>query len=92
MDHADVLQRAATALGELPVRGFVTTGPAIPAGLDRCTRECERRGACAAQRGAAPCPAVVTHAGHGTVIKSLAAGVPVVAMPLGRDQRTTPPA
>ena len=28
----------------------------------------------------------MTHAGHGTVIKSLAAGVPVVAMPLGRDQ------
>ena len=30
--------------------------------------------------------AVVTHAGHGTVIKALAAGVPVLAMPLGRDQ------
>ena len=30
--------------------------------------------------------AVVTHAGHGTVIKALAAGVPVVALPLGRDQ------
>jgi UDP:flavonoid glycosyltransferase YjiC (YdhE family) len=29
---------------------------------------------------------VVTHAGHGTVIKALAAGVPVVALPLGRDQ------
>ena len=30
MDHADVLQRVATALGELPVRGLVTTGPSIP--------------------------------------------------------------
>ena len=30
--------------------------------------------------------AVVTHAGHGTVIKALAHGVPVVAMPIGRDQ------
>ena len=30
--------------------------------------------------------AVVTHAGHGTGIKALAAGVPVVALPLGRDQ------
>src|SRR5215208_2036200 len=28
MDHADVLQRVTTALGELPVRGLVTTGPA----------------------------------------------------------------
>ena len=30
--------------------------------------------------------AVVTHAGHGTVIKALAAGVPLVCLPLGRDQ------
>jgi hypothetical protein len=30
MDHGDVLQRATTALGELPVRGLVTTGRAIP--------------------------------------------------------------
>ena len=30
--------------------------------------------------------AIVTHAGHGTVIKALAAAVPVVALPLGRDQ------
>jgi UDP:flavonoid glycosyltransferase YjiC (YdhE family) len=30
--------------------------------------------------------AVVTHAGHGTVIKTLAAGVPQVCLPLGRDQ------
>lgn len=30
--------------------------------------------------------AVVTHAGHGTIIKSMAAGVPVVALPMGRDQ------
>jgi UDP:flavonoid glycosyltransferase YjiC (YdhE family) len=29
---------------------------------------------------------VVTHGGHGTVIRSLAAGVPLVVMPQGRDQ------
>jgi len=28
----------------------------------------------------------VTHGGHGTVIKSLAAGVPLVILPHGRDQ------
>jgi len=32
------------------------------------------------------CAAVVTHAGHGTVIRSLAFGVPLVCMPMGRDQ------
>jgi UDP:flavonoid glycosyltransferase YjiC (YdhE family) len=30
---------------------------------------------------------VVTHAGHGTVMKSLAAGVPMVCIPMGRDQK-----
>jgi UDP:flavonoid glycosyltransferase YjiC (YdhE family) len=29
---------------------------------------------------------VITHAGHGTVIKSLAAGVPMLCLPHGRDQ------
>jgi UDP:flavonoid glycosyltransferase YjiC (YdhE family) len=31
--------------------------------------------------------AVVTHAGHGSVLKALAAGVPLVCMPMGRDQK-----
>ena len=30
--------------------------------------------------------AVVTHAGHGTVMAALAAGVPLVCLPMGRDQ------
>jgi MGT family glycosyltransferase len=86
MDHAEVLQRAAAALGRLPVRGLVTTGPSIPVeAIDAAPnvtvveraphREVLKRAS-----------AVVTHAGHGTVIKALAAGVPVVALPLGRDQ------
>jgi UDP:flavonoid glycosyltransferase YjiC (YdhE family) len=29
----------------------------------------------------------VTHAGHGTVLKALAAGVPLVCAPMGRDQK-----
>ena len=29
---------------------------------------------------------MVTHAGHGTLLKALAAGVPVVCVPMGRDQ------
>ena len=33
--------------------------------------------------------AVVTHCGHGTTLKSLAAGVPLVCIPMGRDQDDT---
>jgi MGT family glycosyltransferase len=86
MDHAHALQRAATALGELAVRGLVTTGPSIPVdSIDAPANVTvvERAPHREVLRHAS---AVVTHAGHGTVIKALAAGVPVVALPLGRDQ------
>ena len=86
MDHADVLQRVATALGQLPVRGLVTTGPSIPPDAIEAPANVtvvERAPHSEVLRHAS---AVVTHAGHGTVIKALAAGVPVVAIPLGRDQ------
>jgi MGT family glycosyltransferase len=86
MDHADVLQRAASALGRLRVRGLVTTGPSIPVeAIDAPANVTvvERAPHREVLRHAS---AIVTHAGHGTVIKALAAGVPVVALPLGRDQ------
>jgi MGT family glycosyltransferase len=86
MDHAEVLQRATTALGALPVRGVVTTGPALaPDSIEapENVTVVQRAPHSEVLRHAS---AVVTHAGHGTVIKSLAAGVPVVALPLGRDQ------
>jgi MGT family glycosyltransferase len=86
MDHGGVLQRAAAALGKLPVRGLVTTGPSIPVdSIDAPPNitVVERAPHSEVLRHAA---AIVTHAGHGTVIKALAAGVPVVALPLGRDQ------
>lgn len=86
MDHADVLQRAATALGGLLVRAVLTTGPAVPVeAIDAPANVSvvERAPHSEVLKHAS---AIVTHAGHGTVIKALAAGVPVVAMPLGRDQ------
>jgi UDP:flavonoid glycosyltransferase YjiC (YdhE family) len=86
MDHAEVLERAATALGSLPVRGLVTTGPSLPVEAIAAPANVtvvERAPHSQVLRHAS---AVVTHAGHGTVIKSLADGVPLVALPLGRDQ------
>jgi UDP:flavonoid glycosyltransferase YjiC (YdhE family) len=32
---------------------------------------------------------LVTHCGHGTTMKGLAAGVPLVCLPMGRDQNDT---
>jgi MGT family glycosyltransferase len=86
MEQTPLLQRITTALGALPVRGLVTTGPCVdPSSISAPENVSVVRAAphSAVLREAA---AVVTHAGHGTVIKALAAGVPVLAMPLGRDQ------
>jgi MGT family glycosyltransferase len=87
MSHEqELLQRAADALGRLPVRGLVTTGPAVdPAAIRAPANVLVRRWVRHADV-LPSCSAVLTHGGHGTVIKALTAGVPLVVVPLGRDQ------
>lgn len=85
-NQREVVQRSISALGEVPVRGFVTLGPAmaeetfdIPSNViavvsaphDQVFREAD---------------AVVTHAGHGTVMRALSHDLPLVCLPMGRDQ------
>lgn len=86
MDQQDLANRVAEALGELPVRGLITTGPAIdPAALPAFENvRVERFVPHAAVLPQAS--AAVTHAGLGTVHAALAAGVPLVCIPDGRDQ------
>ena len=86
MRQEGLLQRAAGALGQLPVRGLVTTGPAVdPAVISAPGNVTVTRWARHAD--VLPhCSAVITHGGHGTVMKALIAGVPLVLVPLGRDQ------
>jgi MGT family glycosyltransferase len=85
--QADVLRRVADALGRLPIRAVLTTGPAIrPADVPAPpnVRVLQAAPHSDVLREAS---AVITHAGHGSVLKALAAGVPLVCMPLGRDQK-----
>jgi MGT family glycosyltransferase len=86
-DQTHLLRRVAAALGQLPVRGLVTTGRAVdPADIPAPANVRVVR---AAPHGAvlAETSVVVAHAGHGSVLKALAAGVPLVCMPMGRDQK-----
>ena len=86
MRQEGLLQRAADALGQLPVRGLVTTGPAVdPAVISAPDNVTVTRWARHADL-LPHCSAVITHGGHGTVLKALIAGVPLVILPLGRDQ------
>jgi MGT family glycosyltransferase len=86
MAQEGVLARAIEGLGRLDARVLVTTGPAIdPESLPPAANAVVLRSAPHAQlfREAA---VVVTHAGMGTVTRALAAGVPLVCLPMGRDQ------
>lgn len=85
-DQQELLGRIAGALGDMPVRGVLTTGKGIdPADVPAADNVQVVRSAPHA-RVLQEASAVVTHCGHGTTIKALAAGVPLVCMPMGRDQ------
>ena len=81
-----LLERLLAALGGLPVRALVTLGPSVPAGRLRppANAVLERYVPHAAVLPYADL--VVTHAGHGTVLTAVSAGVPLVCVPIGRDQ------
>jgi MGT family glycosyltransferase len=86
MKQAGVMQRMIDAVGRLPVRGVATLGPAL-AGMQfevpPNVTVFDEKPHSELLPGAG---AVVTHAGHGTVMAALAHGVPLVCMPMGRDQ------
>jgi UDP:flavonoid glycosyltransferase YjiC (YdhE family) len=83
----DLLRRAVQALGSLPIRGVVTTGRGIePADLPAPSNVEVLQTAPHGQI-MAEASVVVTHAGHGTVLKALATGAPLVCIPMGRDQK-----
>ena len=85
-NQAGVLSRVIEALGGLDVRAVVTTGPAIDVdALEKAENVHLCRTAPHSQL-LKEASAVITHCGHGTVIRALLAGVPVVCMPMGRDQ------
>lgn len=85
-DQASLYRKAIEALDGLPVRGLVTLGPAMdisqftaPEHVVICQSVPHRQVFPSAS-------AVLTHAGHGTVIRALASGVPLICIPIGRDQ------
>ncbi len=86
MDQRPLAEAVIEALGELEVRALVTTGPALdPTGLPR-PANVEVREFVPHSAVLPEASAMITHAGMGTVHAALAAGVPLVCVPDGRDQ------
>lgn len=85
--QTELLNRAANALGRLPVRGLVTTGGGVdPAEVEAPPNVRVVRWAPHSEV-LEEATVVVTHCGYGTAVKALAAGVPMVCVPQGRDQK-----
>jgi len=86
MAQERVLARAIDGLSRVDARVLVTTGPAIdPASFHPGANTIVVSSAPHAQLFP-EAAVVVTHAGMGTVTRALAAGVPLVCIPMGRDQ------
>jgi UDP:flavonoid glycosyltransferase YjiC (YdhE family) len=86
MDESPVLQRVLDALADRPVRVVATVGAHVDQSALRVPANAIIGGLV---RHAAVLPhasAVVCHAGLGTVSAALAHGVPLVCLPLGREQ------
>lgn len=85
-DQLPTLRAIAAALSGLPVQATITRGPALAGApidaapnvtvLDTAPHDQLMHGAAA----------VITHAGHGTVMRALSHGIPLLCLPMGRDQ------
>lgn len=80
-----ILRTIVDALGTLPVRGLVTTGRAVQ--VEGPVPDNVSARAWVDHAKVLPeASLVVTHGGMGTVMAAMAHGVPMVCVPLGRDQ------
>src|SRR5262249_28273851 len=85
-DQAELVRRIAAALGKMDLDAIVTIGPAMD-------KETFQAPANVAFVHSAPHDAVmkevslvITHGGHGTTTRALVHGVPLLVIPMGRDQ------
>jgi MGT family glycosyltransferase len=84
--QAAILQRIVDALSSVPARVVVTTGPAIDPATLRAGGNVTAVRFAPHDRLLPRASLVVTHAGLGTVMAAMTHGVPLLCMPMGRDQ------
>jgi MGT family glycosyltransferase len=85
-NHTAVLQTVIDALASLPVRVLVTLGGSIKANELRPGSNCVLVDSAPHSVVMPESAFVVTHGGHGTVMRGLVSRVPMLIIPHGRDQ------
>ena len=88
-NQGPLLRRVVEALSTLPVRAVVTAGQMLDASEIPATDNVVVVDSAPHSQILARASLAVSHCGHGTTIKTLAAGVPMVCVPMGRDQNDT---
>ena len=85
-NHAGVLQKVIDALAPLPARVLVTLGGSIKASDLAAAGNCVLVESAPHSQVMREAAVVVTHGGHGTVMRALLSRVPMLVIPHGRDQ------
>jgi len=86
MKQEQALRRCIDAVSSMPVRALVTLGPTLDPAEFRCPENVVVVQSAPHDQVFRYADAVITHAGMGTVARALAHGLPLVCMPMGRDQ------
>jgi MGT family glycosyltransferase len=88
-NQGPLLQRVIDALAPMKVRGVVTLGRTLESDALVGTDNVVVARFVPHSQLLKDASLVISHCGHGTTIKALAAGVPMVCVPMGRDQDAT---
>lgn len=80
------IQNCINAIKDLPVNGCVTLGPAMEVIELNCPDNVVVMKSVKHSLLFPHADLVITHGGHGTIIRSLANGLPLIILPMGRDQ------
>lgn len=88
-NQGSLLQRVIDALSSMDVRAVVAVGPMLKSSELAGTPNVAVVQTAPHSVLLKDAAVVVTHCGHGTTMKALAAGVPMVCIPMGRDQGIT---
>jgi MGT family glycosyltransferase len=85
-NQADLLRRIVAALGTMDLDAVVTPGPAMTKENFEAPANVSIIHSASHDAVMKEVSLVVTHGGHGTVTRSLVNGVPLLVIPMGRDQ------
>lgn len=85
-NQRQTLDNSIAAMAELPISGLVTLGPSMANERFQPSDNITIVPAYPHSKILPMAKAVVTHAGHGTIMRTLAHGLPMVCLPMGRDQ------